>query len=475
MTKRPNIILLVMDSVRVTHMSCYGYSRPTTPNIDKLARQGTIYEQAISVGCWTLPVHASLFTGFYPITHGLTVSRDALPDNFPTLARQLKEAGYQTASFSNNAYVSELTNLTQGFDTVEELWRARSPRGTARTKMSRVILWLRGFGAPAEPIIFLLNGLRRGWSVMKRKWRRGDEGVQLTNAKIRTWLTQFREPDRPFFLFVNYMEPHEPYDPPPPYDRQFMPAEFSPGRVARVSSRKEKILSLPEKRRREDLEIIRALYDGEIAYLDAQIGKLIDELASLDILDDTVLVITSDHGDSLGEHNHIGHRMSLYEQLVRVPLIIRYPDAFEPGTRVEQQVSLVDLYPTFLELAGFDTSQANANGFFSLTAPPGIDVRPFLVAENTAPKSQNNVVSRMLRTPQYKYIWMSNGRHELYDLARDPLEKVSLIDALPEVASRMNEQLETWYRLHAEHQVKTDEAEYDELLLERLRELGYVE
>ena len=203
MSKRPNIILLMMDSVRMANMSCYGYAEPTTPNIDALATQGTLYEQAISVGCWTLPVHASLFTGLYPISHGVTISKDALPDNFPTLARQLKEVGYQSVSFSNNAYVSEITNLTQGFDRVEDLWRLTNPRGTKRTKMSRVLRQLKDFGRPAEPIIVLLRIIQRAWSILKRKRKRGDEGAQLTHGKIQAWLTQVRDPERPFFMFVN--------------------------------------------------------------------------------------------------------------------------------------------------------------------------------------------------------------------------------------------------------------------------------
>ena len=108
----PNILLLVIDSLRGSNLSCYGYSRKTTPAIDAIAGQGTLFEQAISVGCWTLPVHASLFTGLYPLSHGVTISKDALPEGFPTLAQRLRELGYQTASFSNNAYISSITRLT---------------------------------------------------------------------------------------------------------------------------------------------------------------------------------------------------------------------------------------------------------------------------------------------------------------------------------------------------------------------------
>jgi arylsulfatase A-like enzyme len=153
------------------------------------------------------------------------------------------------------------------------------------------------------------------------------------------------------------MECHERYSPPAPYNRRFMPAHFSPWRVARVGPNKASILNSSEKRRAEDLEITRALYDGALNYLDHRIGELVAFVEGLGILDDTLLVVASDHGDSLGEHGHLGHRLTLYEQLVRVPLIIRCPARFQPGTRVSPQVQLADLYPTFLELAGADAAK----------------------------------------------------------------------------------------------------------------------
>ena len=474
MVKRPNIMLLMMDSVRAANLSCYGYGRVTTPNIDALAKESTLFERAISVGCWTLPVHASLFTGLYPLNHGLTVSKDALPDNFPTLAQQLKELGYQTASFSSNAYVSEATRLTQGFDTVEDIWRVSNPRGTRRTATSKLIGRLKGLGAAAKPAVRLVRALQRARLIAKQRRNRRDKGARLANKKIQAWLANTWDPNKPFFVFVNYMETHEPYNPPYPYDQRFMPKRFSPWHVARVSSHKA-ITAGPEKLRQDDLQILQALYDGELNYLDHQVGELVGFIQSRGFLDDTVLVITSDHGDSLGEHNHLGHRMTLYEQLVHVPLIIRYSPHFGAGAREPQMVSLIDLYPTFLELAGTDLSQTATNGFHSLAALPEMEKRPYLIAENTAPKSQEGVTSRMLRTDRYKYIWKSDQQHELYDLVQDPGELVNLIAVRPEVARQMGKQLEAWHRSLENHAIETSQIEYDEVMVERLRQLGYVE
>jgi arylsulfatase A-like enzyme len=195
----------------------------------------------------------------------------------------------------------------------------------------------------------------------------------------------------------------------------------------------------------------------------------------MDLLDDTVIVITSDHGDSLGEHDHIGHRMALYEQLVRVPLIIRYPKRFRPGTRVSQHISLIDLYPTILQLAGADGDLATANGFYNLIDPPDLDVRPFIVAENTAPKSQNSVVARMVRTARHKFIWKSDQNHELYDLARDPEELVNRAAAEPQVVQEMQEHLENWIQSVGDLRLEAGTAVYEPAVLERLRALGYVD
>lgn len=475
MRKPPNIILLVMDSVRAANMSCYGYHRPTTPNIDRLAAQSTLFEQATSVGSWTLPVHASLFTGLYPLNHGLTISKDALPAGFPTLAHQLQERGYQTACFSNNAYVSEVTGLTQGFGTVEALWRVNNARGTKRTRMSRVIKRLEQVGTPAKPLIRLLRLSQTARSMMKQQRNQRDKGAQLTNEKIKTWLTEFRDQKAPFFLFVNYMEAHEPYRPPYPYDRRFIDGPAGAQRVSYIHN-KQAILSAPEHRRQAELGILQALYDGELSYLDHRIGELVQFIESNGILDESVLVITSDHGDSLGEHNHLGHRLSLYEPLVRVPLIIRYPRCFQPGERIAQQVSLIDLYPTFLELAGADTGQEAAqNDFHSLVTSTQDKARPFTIAENTAPKSLNSVVSRMLRTERYKYIWQSDGQHELYDLVHDPAELNNLVTIKPDVTREMATQLEQWERSHEGYDIVSGKAEYDDTLVEHLRALGYVE
>ena len=474
MVKQPNIIILLMDSVRAANLSCYGYQQVTTPQIDAIAAEGTLYEQAISVGCWTLPVHTSLFTGLYPLNHNVTISKAALPSNVPTLAQQLKAHGYQTASFSNNAYVSSITGLTQGFDRVEDLWQANNTRGIQRTKLSKLIKSLERRGKLTKPLVHLLRTLQNRRAMMKRSRNTRDDGAQRTNAKIQQWLTTERNQEQPFFIFVNYMECHEPYRPPYPYNEKFLPKRFSAKRAAQVGSNKEVMQRLADGQGQDDVEILRALYDGELHYLDQQIGNLVQFLKSKGLLDDTMLVITADHGDCLGEQNQIGHRMALCEPLVHVPLIIRHPTYFHRNERNATQVSLIDLYPTCLALAGAALPPPDPYDFHSLLDTPDPD-RSCVFAENTAPRSLNSMISRSVRTDRYKYIWNSTQAHELYDLVNDPQETVNLIYDEPAIAQKLQRELDLWQSRFSSDQVETAQAEYEDIVLERLRDLGYVE
>jgi arylsulfatase A-like enzyme len=465
--KPPNVVLIVLDSVRAPNCSAYGYARETTPQLARLAAEGTLYEQAISVGCWTLPVHASIFTGRYPVNHGLTLSRHALRPGTETLASRLREAGYRTGSFSNNAYISDATGLVQGFDHVDDIWRITNPRGIALPKLSKRIKELERGGPLPRAAAALLRSARRLRAVM-RTWRsRKDSGARLTNERVMEWIGRGQERTKPFFAFVNYMETHEPYLPPYPYNRRFMSSRYSPFRVARASGRRDEILTAEGPQRRQDLEILEGLYDGTLRYADEMVGRLADAIRSEGLLDDTLLIITSDHGDSFGEHGHLGHRLTLYEELLHVPLVVRYPESFGAGTRVREQVQLGDIYPLVLELAGI-----GADGdFISLLAPAADRTA---LAENTGPKSINGLESKAIRRPPHKFIWRSDDRHELYDLASDPGERSNRIENEPEVARRLHEKLDGMLREMRDDDVRTSDAQYDEETLERLRALGYV-
>ena len=293
--------------------------------------------------------------------------------------------------------------------------------------------------------------------------------------RVKDWLIT-RDPAQPFFAFINFMEVHEPYQPPAPYDQQFMPPGISRAAARRLLAQGEPNTdsgrAQDNERAAKYFEVLKAAYDGELRYLDQQIHRLVDGLKSLDLLDNTVVIITSDHGDSLGEHEELGHRKVLYEQLVHVPLVIRHPDRFEPGSRIGAQVQAVDLYPTLLELGG--VSAPIPEGARSLLDAQR-KAREFSIAENTGPKSSNYLLARMIRTDRYKYIWKSNEAHELYDLLADPDERVNLITHEPEVARELSRKLHEWNNAATTAEVDATSAEYDEVVLSRLRELGYVD
>jgi arylsulfatase A-like enzyme len=476
MIKKPNIVLIIMDSVRAANLSCYGYPRKTTPQIDNLATVSTLYEEAYSVGCWTLPVHTSLFTGLYPTSHGVLVSQDALPGNVQTLADQLRKAGYHTASFSSNPYISTVTGLTRGFDTVVDLWQEVKPRGIQRTKMSRLIKRLESFGAATRPAIWGLRKLQKLRAMLKGRKDEADKGARLTNQSVKEWLGQSEKFQQPFFIFINYMEVHEPYKAPGGHRMKYVPKKYSAFRASQISNYQEVAEQASTQRGKEDLEILQGLYDGELSYLDQLVGDLIQHLKTLGVLEDTALILTSDHGDSLGEHKHVGHRVELYDELLHVPLLVRYPPLFVPGGRISHPVSLIDLYPTLLELAGCQpANDAYENDFYSLVTPSLTRARPYLIAENTAPKSYQSVLSRAIQDEQYKLIWKSNQKHELYSLYDDPQELVNLFDQELEIGQKLIEELGIWVQAHTREDTEVTKVEYDETVIARLRDLGYVE
>ena len=286
--------------------------------------------------------------------------------------------------------------------------------------------------------------------------------------RIRDWLTTSAD-DRPFFIFVNYMEAHEPYLPPYPFNRRFVAGRFNPWRVVRSAGRRDEILSQDGRRRAEDLEILEGLYDGTIAYADERVRELTEVLDEAADPDGNLIAVTSDHGDAFGEHGHLGHRLTLYEELLRVPLVIRFPRMFQPGSRVATPVSIGDLFPTILDAAGVGPD-ADPD-FRSLGAH--VEPRP-IIAENTGPKSIGGLLSRTYRDGDMKFLWRSDGRHELYDLHADPGERQSLVADDPATARAFEDRLESWRHTMEDRRLSSGDADYDEETLERLRGLGYV-
>lgn len=456
---RPNILLIVMDATRAASLSCYGYHRPTTPNLERFAERCVLYELAISPSGWSLPTHASLFTGLYPSKHGAHEQHKLLAPDHPTLAEILRAHGYRTVAICSNRYVGPATGLDRGFDEFAPgTGRSSSVLSQIARKASRALVWL------------------RGWY---------DSGAGEVNKEVLASLRRLQRERPPFFLFVNFGEAHTPYRPPREYNR-YLPDGVSFKRAREVDQDPWHYLTGLSSLGEQDLSILAALYDAEISYLDARIAEVVGWLEASGTLDETMVIITADHGENLGDHQMMGHKYCLYDTLVHVPLIIHYPEGVTTPGRVVHQVQTLDVLPTILSLLGDASSE-------TVGALQGLDLlssarHAFTVAEWARPElapirqrfpdadvSRFDRDLKMIRTDRHKYIWASDGRHELYDLQADPDEVQNLIAHSTDVAASLDRQLRQWCA-GFEPAVPSHRApEFDRATIERLRALGYLE
>ena len=425
---RPNIVLLIADTVRADRFSWGGARRTVAPRIEALARDATVYAQAFSPAPWTVPAHASLFTGRYPSAHRTDCGSLQLPDAETTLAEALHEAGYRTVGYTANPWLGATYNFQQGFDTWGETWREVPEQSP-------------------------------------------DTGASLNNQRIERFLRWYADnPDarrQPFFLFANYFEAHLPYHPPEPERGRMLRPGVEAAQAERLSR-----LGHPEEMAfilgrsdltPDDLAVLNDLYDGEVAYVDRRLGEVFDRLAETGLLDDTVVVVASDHGENLGEHGLLDHKMSVHDTLLRVPLLVRYPRAVPAGSRVDAPVQLHDLFPTLLALAGVAAPRRNV---VEATILPGIaggrggDAKRPIVGEFAGPPVEFVKVmaeafpgadlSRFDRTlvsyrrDGYTLHWGSDQHHGLYRNADDPGETTDLAGSEPDRTRALAAEVETW-------------------------------
>lgn len=456
---RPNVVLVVMDTVRADHLSLYGYGRRTSPSLEALAKHATLYENAISAGSMTLSTHASIFTGLYPRRHGAHYDLPRypggrrLPDRFPTLAEILSRHGYVSLGVAANyGYLGPGFGLDRGFD----YYDSRTATPLLRSTMP---FTLRD-GATDILGRFLPPCAR------DRTTRRAAD----VDAEAFQLVDRYR--GRPFFLFLNYMDAHSPYCPPPPYDTLF------PGKLDRFSNRDYvKLEADVLSGRRQVPAAVRAdlvsQYDGGIAYLDHEIGRLVDRLRKRGLLDSTLLIVTADHGEAFGERSLIEHGVSVYQNQVHVPLLIHFPGEAR-GRVVRADVSSVDLLPTVLDVAGIRTPA----GLSGVSLRDGAALRDRDVIAESYPNGylvryspRFRRVSRAILRGPLKLIVTTAGRSSLFDLSRDPDEAHDLLRE-GRKAPALRAQLARWL---AHTKPSANPAALDPATLQRLRELGYVE
>jgi arylsulfatase A-like enzyme len=393
---RPNILLLLMDSVPARRLGCYGYSRPVTPNIDAIAEDGVRFSNAVSTGCMSPPSHASLFTGLFPDRHGVLRKESKLGTEIPTLAEVLTDNGYMTWCISNKLDVGRETGLDRGFTRVLERCRRYPwPLSSLHFRFMRQTMNL--FGA-------------------------FDDGAAASHKTLLRWIDKSRDAAAPFFAFINYSDAHYPYGAPAPFRYRFAPNEFSITRTRelfRTSLAGEQVSLSGEGIREDDLQGMSDLFDGGVAYLDHKIGELMSGLDERRILDDTIVVVLADHGEYLGARGYIGHGIGLYGPVLHIPLIMRWPGGIQAGVVEERQIQISDLFPTLMSLAGLSWS--------GLGDLDGVTLMP--VGEKT-PYHQDLAAfypdQMMVQRGSVKYLRREDGSEELYDLDADPDEAANL-------------------------------------------------
>ena len=412
----PNVVLITLDTVRPDHLSLYGYSRPTSPNLDRWARHGVVFDNAVSASSWTLASHASIFTGLLPHQHGADWARP-LDSSRWTLAEALRSRGYETAGFTSNlAYGEAGWGLGQGFEVYEDA-KNSVPHDLAATLAGGLLI---------QP---LYGSLVRHDFLDRR-------GASAVNSDVIRWFK--RRSGEPFFLFVNYFDAHSPYFAPSPFDGRF-------GKTSRAVLDKawpimdEADFSHPLSD--QERQALVDAYDNCLASLDDQVGKLLTFLASRPEWSNTIVIITSDHGEAFGEHGAYNHGWNLYRETVHVPLVIFGPGV-PAGLRLADTVPVRKLFPTVLDLTlgeKLPFSRASLRRFWT----PGFRPEPF---DETA---ISELISRKagvpgyisLTTPEWQYIEDSQGRKELYQWATSPEERVNLAESNPQKAHELESSL----------------------------------
>jgi arylsulfatase A-like enzyme len=367
-----NVLFVVMDTVRKRNLSVYSYDRPTTPTLEAFADEATVFEEAVAPAPWTLPVHASLFTGLYPSQHEATQENPYL-EGATTLAESLSAAGYATACYSSNAWITPYTNLTDGFDDQDNFFQVM-PGDFLSGPLARA--WKTMNDDPR--LRKLADGLVELGNTAHEYFARGEGGDSKTPAivdRVQGFVEDAESDGREWFTFVNLMDAHLPYHPPEEFAEEFAPGVDS----TEVCQNSKEFNSGARDIDDEEWDDIRSLYDAEIAYLDHHLGRLFDWLKETDRWAETMVVVCADHGELHGEHDLYGHEFCIYDPLVSVPLLVKAPGVDAGERDAETQVELQDLYHTVLDYTGVEAlSGAGADG---ASAEPFDPARSLLSAD----------------------------------------------------------------------------------------------
>lgn len=431
---RPNIVLITLDTVRADHLSCYGYKKKTTPHIDNIAEEGLLFKSAVAPSSWTIPTHASIFTGLSPSEHNARYNLkgefsifdmpfNKLSDDNLTLAEILRDNGYKT------------------------------------------------FGVVGGPCMSGEFGFKQGFDDYIHEFRNG----AYINRAVEELLSKHKK--RPFFLFLNYFDPHALYDPPAPFNLQFATSDYSKRGLKpdMYLTAEDEIMAGKRSLTPEEKRYFTSQYDGEIAFMDSCIGKIVGLLKEKGLYDKTLFILAGDHGENFGEHNIINHGNALYQETQHVPLIIKFPADKESQEGImDHPVAIADIFYFLLN-------------HLKITPPREPDYAPFSREERPIYAELYPALRKIKRYGDdynrdlyalyyggYKLIWSSKGTSELYNLREDPHETVNMISNPPPEYAALKDMLIAW--IQSRPGVKTTGADrVDPETKQLLRSLGYIE
>ncbi len=438
----PNVLVIVVDTLRADHLPAYGYEGGRTPNLDRFAQDAVRYEQAFANASWTRPSFASILTGRYASSHGVMGKPDSLPDDAVTLPEALREGGYETAGFVTNFNVGPYFNFQQGFDEYAFL----EPEFVLGADDSAAKLLL------VQTMRQVIERVRAARGAVEPGTAYQD--AETVNRHLVSWLERGQR-ERPFFLFVGYMDPHDPYFP-HPYDGTG---------YARAAHQRPDPSEAPR---------LRELYDGEITYWDEHFGRLMDELRRRGLYDDMMIVVTSDHGEEFAEHGGFWHGTTLYDEQLHVPLFVKYPRGERGGTSEARWVQSVDIMPSVLAAAGLPAVAGVQGHVFEQSAA-------VVFAEESHEGNVLTSVRERRESGAFKIITANEGNPrglapvELYAVDDDPGEQANVADARADELRGITVTLEEARRLAAEGRLESGSVDMDEDTRRQLCALGYIE
>jgi arylsulfatase A-like enzyme len=450
---RPNVIILLIDMLRADHVGCYGYELATTPNIDRFAGEGVLFSNAVAESPWTLPSTATLLSGLHPAVHGATTTGSSVPDEIPMMAEIFRDNGYATGAFISNPVLERYSNMQQGFDDYVEDFSSRTYLNAARAgtamftqvatslQLTKLLLSRKGYDARSVP------------DEAKKDLFKGAE--MMESGRLNGWALKWvsEREDSPFFLYMHYFDVHGPYNPPHPFKEDLS------GDV---------------------VEETINLYDGGLRHIDENIDQFIQQLERRGLRDNSIIIITSDHGHGFMEHGVMDHGQHLFKEQIRIPLLFLNTPAFPFNAVIEEPVGLADVLPTLVDLLDLRRPENILDGSSfagSLASGKWLDAPDYRYAETGfSLRFDGAMLNSVTYKNRWKYIAPIGGklRGSLYDLERDPGELTNVAKQEPALTEDLRLRLNKQFSDFSDRAFPPRKVAPDENTRKAIEALGYL-